>query len=131
MNKEQLAARTKALAVGVFKACECLPNNMATRVIAGQLLRCSSSVASNYRAALRAKSRADFSYKIKVVLEEVDESEFWISLLQDAGIKNSCENEFERLRKESNELAAIFYATLRTLAQRENENAEGGKGRKR
>jgi len=86
-------------------------------VVANQLLRSSSSVAANYRAALRAKSRADFLNKLKIVLEEVDESEFWLTFVTEVNMLRQDNIHLNRLQKEANELTAIFAAAVKTISQ--------------
>ncbi len=73
MDKVQLQNRTKSFAVRVFKMVEKLPKSKGTEIIAYQLIKASSSVAANYRAVCRAKSKADFINKLKIVEEEADE----------------------------------------------------------
>ncbi len=77
-----------------------------------QLLRCGTSVAANYRAVCRARSKAEFVAKIGVVVEEIDETVFWLEMLVEAGIVRA--NRMEPLLKEANELLAIFAASQRT-----------------
>jgi four helix bundle protein len=117
MNKEELALRARQSAVGVFKLCESFPQTRAAAVVMNQLLRSSSSVAANYRAALRAKSRADFVSKLKIVLEEADESGFWLTFVVETNILTSDNTHLNRLHKEANELTAIFAASVKTLSQ--------------
>ncbi|NSW45322.1 MAG: four helix bundle protein [Bacteroidales bacterium] len=73
MEKRDLTLRTKDFAIKVFKLIELLPKTKASEVISYQNLRSASSVAANFSACTRAKSRADFTNKIKIVLEETDE----------------------------------------------------------
>ncbi|MFZ6001384.1 MAG: four helix bundle protein [Bacteroidota bacterium] len=80
MNKLELTKRTREFAVRVFRMVEQFPQTPASKVITYQLLRSSSSVAANYRAVNRAKSSPDFVNKMKTVLEEADESNFWLTL---------------------------------------------------
>ena len=77
-----------------------------------QLLRCGTSVAANYRAVCRARSKAEFVAKIGVVVEEADETVFWLEMLVEAGIVQA--ERMEPLLKEANELLAIFAASQRT-----------------
>ena len=77
-----------------------------------QLIRCSSSVGANYRASQRAKSTADFIYKLKIVEEEADESIYWLELFQEVIDKNH--PEIIKLIKEANELLAIIVASIKT-----------------
>jgi len=91
-----------------------LPNKPSGRTIAGQIARSGTSVAANYRAALRGKSRADFVNKITIVLEEADETGFWIELTERAGLLPP--KRLKELRIEAEELTKIFNAT-RTSAR--------------
>ena len=85
-QSEQLRERTKAFALRVVRLFRSLPRATEAQVIGKQLLRSGTSVAANYRAACRARSKAEFVAKIGIVLEEVDESVLWIEMLSDAGI---------------------------------------------
>ena len=114
MDKNELLRRTRQFAVRVFKIVEKFPQSKATDVVAYQLLKASSSVAANYRAVNRAKSKIDFRNKIKIVLEESDESNFWLTFIIDIElIKPNPELDF--LIKESDEFVAIFTSALKTL----------------
>ncbi len=88
--------RTKQFALLVIRLCRIVPRNEESRIICRQLLRSATSTAANYRAVCRARSHADFISKLGIVLEEIDESSFWLALT------------------EANELVAIFVASLRT-----------------
>lgn len=115
MTKYELQSRTKAFAINVFHFAEALPKSKASDVIIYQLLRSASSVAANYRACNRAKSRNDFSNKLKIVLEEIDESNFWLSFIEDLKLtsdSNTCKN----LIHESHELTAIFASAAKTTS---------------
>ncbi len=81
-----LKDRTKAFALRILKLCRSLPKTDEARTIGRQLLRSGTSVAANYRAVCRARSKAEFVAKIGVVVEEADETAFWLELLVDAGI---------------------------------------------
>jgi len=114
MDKFELIERTKKFAIRVFRLVDKFPKTNGAKVISYQLLKSSSSVAANYRAACRAKSKADFFNKIKIVEEEADESHFWLSFTNDLQILKNDE-ELVLLIKEVNELVAIFTQTLKTL----------------
>jgi four helix bundle protein len=116
MNKQELELRTRQFAVNVFKLAGSFPQTQAAGVVMNQLLRCSSSVAANYRAALKAKSRRDFLYKLKIVLEEADESEFWLTFVAETNILQTIDPHLNRLRKEADELTAIFTASVKTIS---------------
>ncbi len=85
MQKEELKFRTKQFAIRVIKLVEALPKNKIGHVLGKQLLRSATSVAANYRAACRARSKADFISKVAIVEEEPDESLFWLELIAESG----------------------------------------------
>ena len=85
MKHENLRLRTKQFALNVIKFCEGLPKDETGKTLGRQLLRSGCSVGANYRAACRAKSKADFISKMAIMLEEADQSAYWIELLQEAG----------------------------------------------
>ena len=111
MNPIELKERTIQFAVRVLKFAGALPDKPSGKTIAGQVARSGCSVASNYRAALRGKSRADFTNKITVVLEEADETDFWIEIAKRAALAS--EKRVEKLQAEAVELIKIFSATRR------------------
>ena len=110
-----LKERTKAFAVGTIRLVQALPRNRAADVIGHQLLRSGTSVAANYRAARRARSRKEFLAKMGIVEEEADESSFWLDLLVDAGIIDA--TKVDDLRSEANQLVAITIASIRTARE--------------
>ena len=79
----ELQQRTKAFALRVLKLIEHLPNTIGGRVLANQVARSATSVGANYRAACRARSRAEFASKLGTVAEEADESLYWLELIRD------------------------------------------------
>jgi four helix bundle protein len=107
-----LQNRTKAFAVRVVKVFARLPKDEAVRVIGRQFLRSGTSLAANYRAACRSRSIADFISKISVVVEETDETLFWLELLVETELTKK--NLVEPLMKECQELLKIFSASLAT-----------------
>ena len=86
MDKVQLQNRTKNFALRVFKMVEKLPKSRGIEVIANQLIKTATSIAANYGAVCRAKSKADFINKLKIVEEESDESLFWLEFIVDLGL---------------------------------------------
>jgi four helix bundle protein len=112
MNKFELQKRTKQFHVDVIKLCGRFPKNAAGFETAKQLIRAAGSVGANYRAGCRAKSNADFIYKIEVVLEEADEALYWLQLSKEADLVQG--NDLEALIKEANELVSIFNASDKT-----------------
>lgn len=112
MTPKELKARTKRFAVEIIKLCRQLPATNDGRAIAGQLVRCGTSVAANYRAACRGRSRAEFIAKLGVVLEESDESLLWLEVIVDAEVLP--QTKVDRALKEADELTAIFTAAVKT-----------------
>ena len=112
MDEREIKLRTWKFAVDILKVVDQLPNRRSATIIGGQLGRCGTAVASNYRATCRARSHKEFIAKIGVVEEEADESTFWISLLVASG--NSTKEAIGPLLKESRELTAIFTESSKT-----------------
>ncbi len=83
MDKQELQRRTKQFALRVFKLVDVLPRTPAGRAVANQLVRSATSVGANYRAVCRARSRAEFTAKLGTVLEEADESLYWLELIRE------------------------------------------------
>jgi four helix bundle protein len=111
-RQEQLRARTKQLAIRIVRLFRALPKSDDARVIGKQLLRSGTSVAANYRAVGRARSRAEFVSKMGTVVEEADETVFWLELLSETAIVPAAK--LEEILQEANELLAIFAASQRT-----------------
>lgn len=111
MTKFELQERTKKFHIAIIKSCAGFPKNAAGFETARQLIRSAGSVGANYRAACRGKSNADFIYKIEVVLEEADESLYWLEITKATGLMPSTESDqLDRLINEANELVRIFNA---------------------
>jgi four helix bundle protein len=110
-----LRQRSKNFALRIIHLCDALRSKRSSNVIAAQLLRSGNSVAANYRAAGRARSKAEFLAKLGVVVEEADETIFSLELLSDAGVVKV--NRLAALLKEANELLAIFAASRSTAKQ--------------
>ena len=107
-----LQSRTKQFAIRIVKLFRSLPRTEEARVIGKQVLRSGTSVAANYRAVCRARSKAEFIAKVGVVVEEADETVFWLELLSETGIVE--QRKLVELLLEANELLAIFAASQRT-----------------
>jgi len=113
MNKQELQSRTKRFHISVLRLCTEMPHTPAGYETAKQLIRSAGAVGANYRAALRAKSTADFIYKITVVLEEADESHYWLEIVKEAELLNHTQS-LDGLIDEADQLTAIFAATAKT-----------------
>jgi four helix bundle protein len=109
---EQLRERTKQFAIRVVKLFRSLPKSDEARIMGKQVLRAGTSVAANYRAVCRARSRAEFISKVGVTVEEADETVFWLELLVETGIVPK--DRMQGLLAEANELLAILAASQRT-----------------
>lgn len=101
-NADLLKERTKEFALQIIRLCRTLPRSQEASIICRQMLRSATSVGANYRAVCRARSTADFVSKLAIVLEEADETLFWIELLLESGTVKLEKIEF--IRKEANEL---------------------------
>jgi four helix bundle protein len=112
LSPNELRDRTKEFALRVVTLFRALPQNEESRILGKQVLRSGTSLAANYRAACRARSKAEFVAKIGVAVEEADETVFWLELLGDAGIFPK--ERLQDLLGESNELLAILSASRRT-----------------
>jgi len=115
MKHQDLQIRTKQFALQVIQFCERLPNDETSRVLRRQLLRAGTSVGANYRAACRAKSKPTFISKMGDVLEEADESGFWVELLCDTGKVD--QKTAAPILREANELVAISISSINTAKQ--------------
>ncbi len=104
---EQMKKRTKKFAVDVILFCESLKKCKASAVITYQLVKAATSTGANYRAACKARSKNEFFSKICIVVEEVDESEYWLEVIKDADLSNDIK-ELERLLMEANEINKIM-----------------------
>jgi four helix bundle protein len=109
---EQLRQRTKNFANRIVKLFRALPRTGEAEVIGKQLLRAGTSVGANYRAACRGRSRAEFASKLGIVVEEADETIYWLELLSDNSILPP--KKLDALLREAHELTAIFAAARRT-----------------
>jgi four helix bundle protein len=109
---EELRQRTKKFALRVIRLFQALPKTTEAQVIGKQLLRCGTSVAANYRAACRSRSKAEFIARLGIVAEEADESVLWLELLTDANIVKP--RRLTEIMQEARELVAIFSTSLKT-----------------
>ncbi len=116
MDEKALKQRTKEFAHRCVKLSMALPNTYLGNHIKGQLIRCSTSVASNYRATCIAQSKASFVSKLSIVLEEVDESHFWLEFIIDDQLLSK--DRVLPLLKEAEELTAIFISSRKTARQK-------------
>ncbi len=113
---EHLRDRTKQFAIDIVHFFRSLPRNEEARIIGRQILRSGTSVAANYRAACRARSKAEFVSKIGIVLEEADETVFWLEVLTETNVVSIAHA--SNLCDEANQLVSIFSASYHTAKSR-------------
>lgn len=111
-NPEFLKSRTKRFALAMMRLCESLPQSRASDIIIRQLIRSATSVGANYRAACRGRSKPDWISKLGIVLEEIDESQYWIELLVEAGMLNK--EKGDAAIKEADEILSMVASSIKT-----------------
>ena len=112
MTRAEFSAKTKEFALAVVGLVEQLPLSKTSDVVGKQLLRSATSVAANYRAACRARSRREFIAKMGIVEEEADESQFWLEVLVNRGLVEKSNG--ATLYREAGEIVAMTVASIRT-----------------
>ncbi len=112
----ELQDRTKQFAIRIMNLCRTLSSIKGTYPLGNQVLRSGTAVAANYRAACRARSDAEFVSKLSIVLEEADETEFWLELLRDGEVVPP--KKISPLIDEAQQLVKIFVASKRTVQAR-------------
>ena len=115
---EYFKKRTKQFALNIIKYFQNLPKTEEARIIGKQLLRSATSTAANYRAVCRARSRAEFFSKLSIVVEEADESVFWLEILVESNVIKDTEMLYTKsLLKEANEILAIVASSRKTVKE--------------
>ena len=120
MTSQVLKNRSKKFAIDIVRLTDELPHKSIGWNVSNQLTRSATSVAANYRAVCRAKSDKDFISKMETVIEECDETQFWLELIEELKIVNSLD-EVKRLWKEADELTSIFVSSVKTVKNRLNK----------
>ena len=113
MKTDDLKKRTKKFAHDCVKLAMQLPETALGKHIRAQLIRSSTSVAANYRAAILAQSKSAFIAKLSIVLEESDESHFWLEFILEEKLMS--EYALTHLLQEAHELTSIFFSSRKTL----------------
>ncbi|MEM9752226.1 MAG: four helix bundle protein [Planctomycetota bacterium] len=116
MSRREMEDRLKAFALRVLDLTKALPDDYRGRSMGSQVFRSATSVAANYRAAGRGKSKADFIAKLGIVQEEADETCFWLELIIEGGFVKA--SRVEPLLAEANEITAIITASLKSAKRR-------------
>jgi four helix bundle protein len=121
MDAKEMLKRTKQFGYDCIELTDSLYGNFLKNHVRGQLIRCSTSVGANYRAARLAQSKASFVAKVSISVEEADESAMWLELIIDKKLLHpKYYEESKRLINEANELTSIFVATRKTIESRKN-----------
>ena len=116
MNSDSLKRRTKEFAKRIIELCRVLPNNREGRMIGNQMFSSGTSVAANYRAACRGRSRAEFIAKLGIVEEEADETLFWLEIIDEMEFGDM--DVVQPLMTESDEIIAIMVSSIKTAKQK-------------
>ena len=119
---KKMRERTKQFALQVIALSNQLPNKESARVINRQLLRSATSVAANFRAACRGRSKAEFYSKICIVVEEADETQFWLEMLADSNLMVNNHSDVSKLISEISEILAITTSIKSKLKQNNQNN---------
>ena len=114
MNSDELRKRTKKFAIDIILFVSSFPKTVAGYVIGKQLIKCGTSVGANYRAACRGRSKAEFNSKLHIVLEEADESLFWLETIQESKLLVLENDTLNYLLIEAHELTLIFSSSYKT-----------------
>lgn len=135
MDSTELQHRTKKLALEIIKLTKQLPNNRVGWTFSDQIIRSATSVAANYRAVCRARSDKEFIAKMGIVIEEADETLFWLEMIDESGIMIDDLKKFRNekgqnpiskinnLKDEANQLVSIFVASVKTVKNRINQKS--------
>lgn len=118
MERQDLQARTKKLALHIIQLVNFIPNSLAGRVLAQQILRSGTSVGANYREACRARSAAEFISKTNIALQELEETRYWLELLQESTLLDH--RQCHHLVDEVQQLIAIFVTVIKRKKQHSN-----------
>ena len=116
LTADEVRQRTKEFALRNMKVFRALPRYADAQIVGNQLVRAATSVAANYRAACRARSHAEFVAKLCIVVEEADESLFWLEMLRESGLIRA--QRLSGLVQEAEELVAMFSASRKTALAR-------------
>lgn len=118
MERQDLQARTKKFALHIIQLVNFIPNSLAGRVLAQQILRSGTSVGANYREACRARSAAEFISKTNIALQELEETRYWLELLQESTLLD--QHQCHHLVDEVQQLIAIFVTVIKRKKQHSN-----------
>lgn len=118
MDSAELCARTRAFALRIIKLMQALPHTLVGEVIGKQILRSATSVGANYRAACRSQTKSVFVAKMSIVIEEADETIYWLELIRDAELVKP--EQLSNLLDEAEQILKIMIASRKTAEQGRN-----------
>ncbi len=118
---DEFRKRTKEFSLNAIKLYQSLPKTEEARIMGKQFLRSATSLGSNFRAATRARSRAEFFSKLSIVIEEADETSFWMELMSDAKIIPN--KKLDELMRECLELTKVFSSSRRTIRKNDSNDS--------
>ncbi|MGD0999199.1 MAG: four helix bundle protein [Candidatus Brocadiia bacterium] len=116
MDKRDLKERTKQFALRILNLVDAIPLTVKGRVVSQQLADAGTSVGANYRAACRARSKSEFIAKLGTVIEEADESAFWLELIMEGRLLRR--ERVAPLWQEAEEIVAIMVQSRKTAENR-------------
>lgn len=122
MDQQEMKRRTKEFAKRIIKLCRSLPDSWEARRVSDQLFRAGTSVGANYRAACRARSKSEFVSKLSIVLEETDESLYWLEIIAETKLLQ--EKLLLSLMQEGTELVGILVSTINTSKSSNRRDAK-------
>jgi len=117
---EEMRAQTKKFALRIIKVFQELKGSDEGRIIGKQLLRSATGMAANYRASNRARSAAEFIAKMSIVVEEADETLFWLELISESGMLSG--QRLQPLKEEALTLVKVFAKSRNTAIQNRKKN---------
>ena len=120
MTSEELRIRLRKFSVRIIKLSDNLPNTISGRAISNQIIRSGTSPGANYRAACLGKSDKDFINKLKIVEEELDETLYWLELIEETELIKK--NLISDLKNENQELLKIIVSSINTMKKKMNNS---------
>ena len=121
---EEIKRRSKQFAIAIIKMTESLPRKNSTFVVSNQIIKSATSVGANYRSSLRGRSKAEFIAKLGIVVEEIDETLYWLEIISESEL--ATQETIKPLWQEANELTSIFVSMLKTAKLNHTQAVSGG-----
>jgi four helix bundle protein len=116
---ERMKQKTKVFAVEVISFCQSLKSDRASSVVSYQIIKSATSTGANYRAACKARSKKEFFSKLCIVIEEADETKYWLEVILEANLSNRTEF-LNKLYNEANEITKIMSSARNSIYKDKN-----------